>query len=443
MTRVLSVLAIMIIWLGGSSVLSGQPVYEHISHRGIYSFLDEMAAEGLIRLNTTTKPYTRTFIYKKLNKLQSHQNRLNKRQRGELDFYLQDFAIADSTTTEPCSGNTILDLFSKNNHAATNLNPPGFYYKNESFSLGIRPVWGIEHLNNENGAFTRTWGGARMYGSIGDHLGIYASLRDNHMSGILSKPEYFTQREGGVYKGNSIGGGDYSEMRGGIVYSWKWGQVGLIKDHLTWGDHYHGGNILSGRTPSFAMIKLRLKPVNWFRFNYFHGWLVSEVKDSIRSYSPVSGFKRPVYKPKYMAANMFTFMPSKGIDVSFGNSIIYSDLPVQAGYLIPFMFFKSIDHTINAHIENQNSQMFGNISIKRIPHVHAFASLFVDEFSVERIGDPNRHNFSGYKTGARVYNWPVQNISITAEYTETSPLPTNIAFLPSPLLPINIALATI
>lgn len=288
--------------------------------------------------------------------------------------------------------------------------------------FGLRPIWGIEHMRNSNGTFTRTWGGGRIYGGIGKHLGFYASLRDNHMADILSRPDYLTRREGGNYKSNDIGGGDYSEMRGGITYSWKWGHVGLVKDHLEWGDNYHGSNILSGRNPSFAMLKLHLNPADWFAFDYFHGWLVSEVIDTNRSYTPSSGYNRPIYRNKYMAANMFTFTPLQKIDIAFGNSIIYGDIPVQGGYLIPFMFFKSVDHTINAHIENQNSQMFGNISIKSIPHLHVYASLFVDEFSIKRVGDPNRHNFHSYKTGFRIYNWPLPNITITGSYTQTSPI---------------------
>ncbi len=413
---------IFILYLFLTSFIQGQDTYEHISNKGIYTFLDEMANEQVIELNTTIKPYTRNLILDKLQTIEEHQSQLNTRQRRELSFYLRDYGLAGDTATNPYHGSSGLDIFKNSEHFATDLHPLGLFYKDSLFTFGLRPIWGIEYMTNENSTFTRTWGGGRIYGQVGKNLGFYASLRDNHMTGILARPNYFTQREGGVYKGNSIGGGDYSEMRGGITYRWKWGNISLMKDHLVWGDNYNGSIINNGRYPSYGMVKLHLKPAKWFEFDYFHGWLVSEVIDSLRSYTPESGFKRPVQKPKYMAANMFTVIPTPGLQFSFGNSIVYGDLPVQPSFLVPFMFFKSIDHTISANIENQNSQMFGNLSLRIIKHLHVYGSLFIDEFAFNRIGDPSQHNFYSWKAGAKLTNWPVKNISITYEMTHTLPI---------------------
>ena len=415
-------IVILLLILLGSTNIQSQPTYEHISNQGIYSFIDEMANEQIIELNTAIKPYTRSLILKKLKQADEKRDQLNKRQRKELDFYLRDYTLANKAETNPYHNNSSLDLFKNNEHFATALNPIGLYYKDSTFTFGMRPIWGIEYLTNDNDAFSRTWGGGRIYGQIGDHLGFYASLRDNHMGAILSTPEFFSQREGGVYKNNDIGGGDYSEMRGGITYDWKWGTVSLAKDQLMWGDNYNGSIINNGKYPSFGMIKLHLNPADWFQFDYFHGWLVSEVIDSLRSYTPESGFERPVQKPKYMAANMFTVKPIKAIRFSFGNSIVYGDMDVQPAFLIPFMFFKSIDHTISANIENQNSQMFANLSLRPLKHLHLYGSLFIDEFSFTRITDPNRHNFNSWKGGIRLSNWPIDNVTLTYETTKTLPL---------------------
>ncbi len=399
-----------------------QYTYEHISNKGIYDFLDEMANNGIIALNTTIKPYTRALIYQKLLKIEEKKHILNKRQKKELEFYIRDYGLMDSIEKSPIKGKSKWDISKKDTAFATDINPFGVFYKDKEFKFGFRPVWGIDHLSNENDDFTRTWGGARFYGNIDKHLGFYASLRDNHMNKILSRPGYITHDEAGVYKSNKLGGGDYSEMRGGLVYGWKWGETSLIKDHLEWGDNYHGSIINSGNYPSFGMVKLHLHPAKWVNFNYFHGWLVSEVIDSTRSYNTSQGAKRKIYRPKYMAANFVTFIPFKGFNLSLGNSIIYGDIPIQAAYLVPFMFYKSIDHTINANIENQNSQMFANLSLRVINNLHLYGSIFVDEFSKERVGDPNRHNFHSWKSGAKLSNWPVRNISLTYEFTKSNPI---------------------
>ena len=144
---------------------------------------------------------------------------------------------------------------------------------------------------------------------------------------------------GGNYKGSRVeGGADYSEMRGGIFLHWDFLEVGVVKDHVTWGDNYNGAIIHSGHTPSFPMLKLHIRPVKWFDFSYFHAWLVSDVVDSSLTYVLPNGSHRDTYENKFMAANMFTFIPVSGLNLSFGNSIIYSDQNVNAAYLIPYSF---------------------------------------------------------------------------------------------------------
>ncbi|MFO7613084.1 MAG: hypothetical protein R6W71_00420, partial [Bacteroidales bacterium] len=196
-------------------------------------------------------------------------------------------------------------------------------------------------------------------------------------------------------------------------------------DHAEWGNNYNGANILSGRTPSIAQIKLQLTPIWWFEFNYFHGWLVSEVIDSVRSYWDGDVY-RGVFYPKYIAANMYTFRPVRNLTVSVGNSIVYSDMNVHMAYLVPFLFYKSVDHTLNATNSagqtGQNAQMFFDISSRNIKNLHLFLTLFVDEFSIKRVTDSERHNFLSWKGGFRLSNWPVQNLALTGEFTYTLPL---------------------
>jgi hypothetical protein len=227
---------------------------------------------------------------------------------------------------------------------------------------------------------------------------------------------------GGNYKATY----DYSEMRGGVMFSWNWGSLGLVKDHFEWGSNYNGSNIFSGKTPSFIMFKLNLKPVKWLDFNYVHGRLISEVVDSTRSYYLFNSYGsdyREVYFHKFLAANFFTITPFKLLNISFGNSIVYSDLGVYPAYLIPIFFYKSVDHTVNSGIDNQNSQMFFDISSRQIMNLHLYGTLFVDEIAIGKMFNTNEHsNFLSVKTGFTLSNYPFQNISFTAEYTRTNPL---------------------
>ena len=403
-----------------SAALNSQSAYQHISSKNIYDFLDELASEKLISLNSAIKPYTRTYIFQKLSEANDSSVHLTKRQLSELEYYLDYYTFGNKPNFVPLKAR--LNLFKKGAHSATSLNHLGYFYSDSIFNFSIRPILGLEYFSNASGSFRHTYGGLEAFAGITKYLSFYASLRDNTVDPILARPGYFTNESVGIYKGSITGAADYSEMRGGILLSWSFLEVGFIKDHITWGNNYNGAIIQSGLTPSIPMLKLHISPAKWFDFNYYHAWLTSDVVDSSLTYLLPDGSHRDTFKNKYMAANMFTIIPVKGLNLSFGNSIIYSDQNVNLAYLIPVFFYKSVDHTLTSNkIVNQNSQMFFDISARLIKHTHLFFTLFVDEFSTRRISNPDIHNLYSYKLGGRISNWPVQNVSVTGEFYRSVP----------------------
>ncbi len=366
---------------------------------GVYAFLEELANENLIELNTATLPLSRMEISQLLNAVDPVT--LNTRQQEELAFFLKDF-------------NKEL-IPNKDFHRRLDL----FYYRDSTFSVTINPIGGGDLWYNESGTAYHLWNGAGGWATIG-RLGIYASIRDNHDSQWLTKPQYLNQMPGGDnFKQYSNGHIDYWESRGGITYDFGVGSIGLVKDHFQWGTNYHGSNIFSGRTPSFAHLFLYLKPVRWLEFRYIHGWLNSEVTDSSRSFIISNSYGtsyRQVYHSKFLAANLVTFIPVRGLDISLGNSIIYDYDNVHAAYLIPLMFYKAVDHSLQSGIDNMNSQIFFDVSCRLIPHIHVYSSLFLDELAVKRIFNPDEHNFYSYKGGIRLTNL-IPNTYAGIEYT--------------------------
>ena len=377
--------------------------------------MDEFAGLGVIELNSVVKPYSRIFIANKLKEIKESGYALNKRQESEFNFYLKDFnkELIPAYTRKNKTFDKRFDVL---------------FYKDSLFTFSVNAILGAQYFMNDSGSFYHRWNGAEAYAYVGKHWGFYASLRDNHESEIMRNEEFLNQRVGVNYKAND-GGGDFSEMRGGLTYAWDWGSFGIIKDHFTWGNNYNGANIFSGHTPSFAHIKLNLKPVKWFEFNWVHGWLVSEVIDSAGSMTFTNAYgtdQRDMMFDKYLAANMFTFKPFKNFYISAGNSVIYSSDGPQLQYLIPVMFYKSVDHTYNATDKTgrnvgQNSQMFFDVSSRNIKKVHLSASLFIDELSTSRFTNDTVWNFWSLKGSIRISDL-IPNTFITAEYTKSMPL---------------------
>jgi len=419
--RVICVICGGVLLFAPTHIARAQYVPEHISWTTLYEFLDELASEQVIDLNTSVKPYSRKLILQKLQEAQSAQDELPGRMRSELQFYLRHFQL-EQGTNERRPGD--IDLLRDRDRASASFYPTGIFYADSLFRLGVTPVLGLQYFSNENESFYHRWHGINAFGYIGEHVGVYASLRDNQENVQITRPEYLNQRFGAPAKGAVGGGKDYSENRGGITIGWNWGSVGIVKDHFQWGSGYNGTNIFSGRFPSPGQLKLHLAPTNWFEFNYVHAWLVSEVLDSTRSYNTSDDVFREVFHDKYLTANFFTIKPLRQLHVSFGNSIVYSDIGVQAAYLVPFLFYKSVDHTLNAagNKTGQNAQMFLDISSRNIRHLHLFTTIFFDELNTRRFTEGDDNNFFSVKAGAQLSNWPLRNVIVRGEYTRTNPM---------------------
>lgn len=394
-----------------------QDIPEHISYSRIYDFIDELANDGIFELNSAIKPYSRTFINQKLLEAQQKSKFLNPRQRDEIKFFLNDYALENNQLPS-----ALIHLWnSKYSKAA--LFQPAVHYNDSLFRARITPILGLNVMHNDNGNIIKRWIGAEIQASIGKHVSVFASIRDLSNNGdTLSSYHYLNNFPGYEYKEASYGG-DFSDSRGGIKYSNSWGSIGLVKDNIVWGDNYNGSNIISGRAPSFPMITLQLKPAKWFELNYFHAWLVSNIVDS--SYYYIENGSKIWYRQaaKYMAANMLTFTPFRNFKFSVGNSIIYAERTIQAAYLLPVAFYKSLDHTMTKGIatENQNSQIFMNISSRNIKHTHLFASVYIDELSFDRfLPDNSQSNPISLKVGLNVSNFPIRNLSAVVEFTRTN-----------------------
>jgi len=376
----------------------------------IYEFIDELANLKIIAINSVVKPYTRKYIAEKLEEASGKKHLLNKRQQKELSFYLRDFNLELQADLSYITKNS---FFKNKKKFRLPFNPLSFLYKDSLFTFSLRPILGFTSFKNENGYAYHRWNGAEIFGYIGKHFGFYANLRDNRENQFMVTPFYFTQDEGAAWKGDEKGGSDYSEMRGGLTWQWRWADLVFVKDHYQWGDHYNGSNIFSGRTPSYPYLQLHMKPVQWFEFTYLHAWLVSEVIDTNESY-PISGGVRETYFNKFLASSIFTFTPFEGLNLSIGNSVVYCSSNMNPAYLSPFLFYFKYNYAEGSGKSpeyGKEVQTFLHISSRNIKYLHLYFNVFVNQLNFEGLS---------YKVGFRVSDFPLTNLSVTGEYTRNN-----------------------
>lgn len=437
---------LIVLWIFAALCnISAQNIPVPLTYTRLYDYLDELLTDGIVTAQSVVRPYSRLQVATMLQQAQDADSLLSTRQKADLAFYLNEFALERDTM--------VSNFVQYTDHSTFSLSvaDPQFSYRsaNNMFKLRLRPILGANIAMSKKGALLHRWYGAELQLDIAKHLSIWGSLRDNSWSGNWLSKDYFptdiarihgarihygaSQQQPalspmtGVQYKEANYGGDFSDSKGGInLYTW-WGSVGLQRENISWGTASHASNILSGRNPAVPMLTLQLTPCRWFQLDYFHAWLVSNVLDSTYYYlENTAGHTQAVknYRPynKFMAANMLTFMPIKQLSLSVGNSVIYAEQTIQAAYLIPIAFYKSLDHLLTKGVrtQNQNSQVFASLSVRPVRHLHLYGSFFVDEVKFSRFKPSNpENNPISYLVGFDWSGWPISGLSLKGEFVRS------------------------
>jgi hypothetical protein len=388
-----------------------QDLFLKTTDPGINELLDELAEDHVISLVSVIKPYSWALVTAKLEEALRKDSLLTPRQAREARFYLANFPYPAAVQEK----DSVLASVSAHSTGVTfPYNPVSIQFRSKNFLLSLRPLVGYTQLINNNASVYSLGIGTGAYAYAGRHLAFAAGIRKVLQNQQLVNPKYFVPDEGGKWHNWADGGGWYADWFGQVTWSWKWGSLGAFRDRIEWGNNYHGATVFSSKPPAFPFVQLKANPAKWIGFTYIQGWLKSDVIDSSQGTSGA-------YIGKHIAANMLTITPWKRLNISLGNSIIY-DGGFKAAYLIPVLFFKSVDHTLSNTIDNENSQMFFDISSRQIRHLHLFLTLFIDEFMFSRLQHPDEHNFLSWKTGFGLTDFPFRNTTLIVEGTRTLPM---------------------
>ncbi len=397
---------------------------------GVYDFLERMNLKEVIILDDEAKPYSRKYIAEKIieikNKIQLDNSDFSEVEFDELRFWASEFYYEINQMEE-------IKYFTEasNNHSDAFLNKVKerwflYSYSDSLFNLKLSPIAGFGLSTTGNLSGRTRWVGASMFGSYSDWFGFSFDIRDKGEFGDnVDKNKYFSPIRGAWIKG-APNGIEYSDVKGSINFNWSWGQISLAKDYLQWGHGKFGQLILSDKAPSYPQIRLQIKPVEWLRFSYIHGWLSSQVYDSSAFYysypNSISETLVKSYIPKYIAANMLTISPVYWLDISFGNSVVYGG-DIRPEFFIPFMFYKFLDHNSGrGDVNDANGVMYFDVSAKYPKNFKFYGTMFVDVTEIRNILDNDFENtWIGFTLGGKSVDVLFDNLDVTLEYTRLNP----------------------
>ena len=428
-------------------------VYEPV-HSGVYDFLDRMAQKGLIEFHDEIRPVSRQYIASKLLELKGEGRldagywmldtgyskldaggKLTNVESEDLEFYLKDLGMEIKSIQNSkfkIQNNTEIYDSANTNPQTTlvNWDPYGrwrlFGYEDDLFKINASPILGYVIGTRDGAKYSHRWNGVSLYGYLSNNIGFNFRFWDNSEDGsTVDQTKSFSPQTGVVIAHRDLNNIQYSEINANIAYSWKWGDISIGKDFLNWGYGQSGLLVLSDKAPSFPFVRLDINPTSWLRFNYIHAWLSSDVIDSTALFSTYrTGIYQDQYRSKYLASHTLIVTPTNGLDISLGESIVYSD-KLEVAYLIPIMFFRAADHYLSQASNNAggNSQFFLGVSSRdQIKNTHLYGTLFIDEITLEGLfNSAKQRNQFGFTLGGSVTDLPVDNLTLAAEFTKIFP----------------------
>jgi len=402
------------------SKLQAQIVWEN-PKLPINSFLSRQAQKGNINIVDFILPMSRKEIAFNLSALRDSVHKLSNIEKQELNFYLQEYTEFNNKRID----STL--FFKKDPYQRWR----AFSAETSDFLIRIDPAMAMETTQGGDKSILKMNGGLQLWGHMGKNISFQAFFTDITEYGTRIDTIRQFSNETGIVRFETVKKDSklltYSILRGSVGYEFKNGSVSLGNDQLLWGYGENGRPVMSDKAPAYPFIRLDYQPLKWVKFHYAHTWLQSAIIDSARSYpkgNTIYGNDRELYVSKFMATHSLNFFPVKGLSLSIGESIIYSD-KMNAGYLIPVMFFKAYDQITSRYKINtgSNGQFFLQASSRNhIKGIHLYSTLFIDEIRASEVFNKNKsRNQIGFNAGASITDLFLPYLTIGMEYTRINP----------------------
>lgn len=360
--------------------LWAQAEYVDINNK-VYDFLDRMNYLKLLKdYNSFELPKTRKEIAKHILNLTSLENKLDEPDRKFLEDLKVEFeyelwnTLDNSEILISCHGYHFLSDKEKYLFA---------FVEKSKLSLFVNLITEpelIAHKNNFKDDFSYASLinlGGELRGTIMDKFGFYLrgtnGISFGNKNNALLKPEL---RYNFKFNENSEER-FYDETQSYIAADFDFINLKLARDRINVG---HGTNkfLFGNNAPLFDYVSLNLQH-DFFSFSFMHGKLLGK-----QSYinDTVSGDYFSVQE-KYFAYHRLGFNINPFIKIALGEVAVYGDRAIDLSYLVPFSFFKSVEHS---NRDRDNTMLFFDITSNVIPNSKLFCTFLIDDIDFGKIG---------------------------------------------------------
>ncbi len=393
----------------------------------VYSFLKQMQVQGILKdYSDIILPLSRKKVLEDLEQIEKSKDNISKtdreyleRLKKKLDFYEEkedSLSRSDSSASSGIFDNFPSD-FSKNLFADSEKHL--FSYNDKNINFYINPIGEYKYtyssfyknnssLLNVGGIFRGSYDGWLGFYLLGSNGTVFnnrdvAELDQRVAQSYTfnnTKINYFPYTEG------------YVRLEKGIV------SFQLGRERVLWGTGYINKLILSNNPPPFDFIRFNISYKS-LSYNFLHGWLVQQP-----TFTPIDSLSGDFKTKgsKYVAMSRLGFSPGNKLSLGITQMIIYSNRPVEAAYLTPFIFFESAQRSLN-DLDNSFLSFDGRYLITNGLEINS--SIIFDDINFKRLakGEWNgNNNGTAWQAGAIITNPLLMNdLVVKLEYIQIRP----------------------
>lgn len=387
----------------------------------VYEFLKRMRVKDVVRrYNSAVLPLSRKEVAEYLLEADRHRGEMTETEQESMDDFLTEFEYDLHRSSERVA--MLLSSQPLCEKAADVLSEKEKYlyaWSDSSSSLFMDFLFSAEHrlisgdTRGNTGASLFTWGG-RIRGTLKNRLGYYLQATNGQVMG--DKDFALTDvslRE--IYKINEPGSASFDVTEGYLQLDADVVNIQLGRERVLWGAGYGDRLILSSNPPPFDFLKLEAR-IGSVRYTFLHSWILGQKRmvllDSMRGVEPV-------VNSKYLASHRVNVSFGDAFDFGVTEMVVYAKRFPELGYLNPFIFYKSVEHSLQ---DRDNSFLVLDAQARFLKNLEISATLLIDDISFSKVGTSWYGNELAYKTGMlSVEPFGLKDVDITLDYTRIQP----------------------
>jgi len=352
----------------------------------IYQFLDRMQTLNVISdYNSFELPKTRKSIKNHLVTIINNYENLDKIDQNKLSDFITEFELDLASTLSKSES-----LIPKVNFNYLLSNQEKYiysYYNTNGSSFFVNFIGKFDYLHksnitsdkNSNSILYRF--GGEFNGTFYNRIGFSVNSTNGSFKGNKTLAQDFSSLKYN-YKFNretssEIGDNFFDETSAFLAADYEFIQMKIGNDRKVIGHGKHKV-LLSDNAPRMDYISLELK-YKALNFSFFHGKLLG---NQIIEWDSIQGGINKV-TDKYIAYHRFNFNPSKHINFSIGEMIIYANRNVDYSYLNPFNFYKSAEH---ANQDRDNTFLFFDFQNNSVDNLKLYSTILIDDIDFGKLG---------------------------------------------------------